>query len=148
MSDVMDHSFLRQADDELPRSGRLKPGQRPICYNRAPYATTRKVHDGYDSDGRPKMRALPNEMTRECVQHTDGGAAIHFGWNKGACDGCQHLPGALELAQGRTDPPDEPPEDEAMAAGINPADAEDGSRDEGGYGGPGGNMKKFGGLSL
>ena len=77
---------------------------KPNCFNRQDYADTVTVQDGWKyvslvdghADGLvrtrvPNMLAIPDPMSKECMQHSPHGAATIYGWD---CEGCKHEPEA------------------------------------------------------
>jgi len=74
-------------DVTIGGTGRLRPGEKPACFNRPDYAEGREVQDGWHRDGTRRIVWLPHRMTTHCVQHEDMGAGKHFGWD---CSGCRH----------------------------------------------------------
>lgn len=80
---------------------------RPRCYNRPDYHESLEVQDGYEdvnvvaADDAPRlvrvprMKVIPNAMSKDCKQHGPFGAATCFGWN---CHGCRHAPEGLREA--------------------------------------------------
>ena len=62
---------------------------RPSCYNRPDYRKMLYVPDGWDDDGRRKLKLIPDRMSKDCRQWGPMGEAKLKHWN---CDGCRHKP--------------------------------------------------------
>lgn len=76
--------------------------KRPRCWNRPPFKKYVKVRDGWKTVGVrglmitvPIFKVIPNRMSKECMQWSEGGSALIENWD---CSGCMWYSGALKVA--------------------------------------------------